>query len=122
LSTRVSAVLDDVEGPQANDADGATDLDLGGTIVALRFTSLAIPPGAVITAASIQFTADQAFSADNTTAINLDVFAEAATTHRLLRATWSTISASCRARASRSAGSSHPGWCRIPGRLSALRT
>ncbi|HSP96127.1 MAG TPA: hypothetical protein VL049_02630, partial [Candidatus Dormibacteraeota bacterium] len=78
LSTRVNATLDDVEGPQASDPDGAADLDLGGAITAVRFTSLAIPPGAVITAATIQFTADQAFGTDNTTPLNLDVFAEAA--------------------------------------------
>ena len=78
LNMRVSAALDDVEGPQASDPDGAADLDFGGTIVGVRFTSLAIPPGAVITGATIQFTADQAFGADNTTPLNLDVFAEAA--------------------------------------------
>ncbi len=78
LNMRVSAALDDTEGPQVSDPDGATDLDFGGTIVGVRFTSLAIPPGSVITAASIQFTADQAFSADNTTPLNLDVFAEEA--------------------------------------------
>ena len=76
LNTRVSASLDDAEGAQVIDADGATDLDLGGTIVGVRFTSLAIPLGSTITAASIQFTSDQAFSADNTTLLNLDVFAE----------------------------------------------
>jgi hypothetical protein len=75
LTVRVGALLDDVEGPQTSDPDGATDLDLGGAGVAVRFTSVAIPPGAVITAASIQFTADQAFGADNTTPINLDVYA-----------------------------------------------
>jgi hypothetical protein len=76
LSMRVSSAFDDAEGPQVSDADGATDLDLGGTIVGLRFTSLAIPRGAVITSAAVQFTADQAFSADNTTPLNLDIFAE----------------------------------------------
>ena len=76
LAVRVNATLDDAEGPQTSDPDGATDLDLGGAAVAVRFTSVAIPPGAVITAASIQFTADQAFGADNTTPLNLDVFAE----------------------------------------------
>jgi hypothetical protein len=30
LNTRVSAALDDVEGVQAADPDGAADLDLGG--------------------------------------------------------------------------------------------
>src|ERR1044071_4762138 len=54
LSVRVSAALDDVENPQTNDIDGAGDLDLGATAVGLRFTSLAIPPGAHITAASVQ--------------------------------------------------------------------
>ena len=78
LNVRLSAALDDVEGPQASDPDGVTDLDFGGAIVAVRFTSLAIPPGAVITAATVQFTADQSFGADNTTPLNLDVFAEAA--------------------------------------------
>jgi hypothetical protein len=78
INTRVSAALDDVEGVQAADPDGAADLDLGGAIVGVRFTSLAIPTGAVITAATIQFTADQAFGANNTTPLNLDVFAEAA--------------------------------------------
>jgi hypothetical protein len=78
LSIRVGATLDDAEGPQVSDPDGATDLDLGGTNAGVRFTSVAIPPGAVITAANVQFTADQAFGADNTTPINLEVFAEAA--------------------------------------------
>jgi len=78
LNTRVSTALDDVEAGQVNDPDGVTDLSLGGTAVGVRFTSLAIPVGSVITAASIQFTADQVFNADNTTPLNLDVFAEAA--------------------------------------------
>lgn len=33
LSVRVSAALDDVEGQQTSDPNGATDLDLGGEIV-----------------------------------------------------------------------------------------
>src|SRR4029077_9501939 len=40
LSIRVGATLDDVEGPQVNDPDGASDLDLGGTSAGVRFTSV----------------------------------------------------------------------------------
>jgi hypothetical protein len=78
INMRVSASLDDAEGPQTTDPEGVTDLDLGGAIVGVRFNSLAIPPGAVITHAAIQFTARRTFSVDNTTSLDLDVFAEAA--------------------------------------------
>src|SRR5262249_52635554 len=78
INTRVSASLDDAEGPQTTDPEGVTDLDLGGTIVGVRFRPPAIPPGAVLTHAPVPVTARPTFSVDNTTPLNLDVFAEAA--------------------------------------------
>jgi len=78
-SMRVSAAFDDAEQTQLiGDTDGAGDLDLSVVPVGVRFANLAIPPGAVITSAALQFTADQGFAGDNTTPVNLDVFAEAA--------------------------------------------
>ncbi len=78
LNVRVGARFDDVEGPQVIDVDGAGDLDMGKTTVGLRFVNLAIPPGSVITGASVQFTVDQLLEGDNTAPLSLTVFAEAA--------------------------------------------
>ncbi|MBX3027834.1 hypothetical protein KF840_23310 [bacterium] len=78
-TVRVAARFDDAEqSPQRiDDTDGATDLDLGVVFGALRFGSVVIPPGATITAASLQLTADQAFSSSNATACTLTLFGEA---------------------------------------------
>src|SRR5262249_58375815 len=53
----VSTSSDDAEqdGVVVNLADG--DLDLGAQIVALRFPGVALPPGAIIESAVVQFTA-----------------------------------------------------------------
>jgi len=72
---RVRANTDDAEQSLlGNDTDGATDLDLGVVLAGVRFTNVVIPAGALITSASIQFTADANFAGDNTTPLNLDVF------------------------------------------------
>ena len=75
---KVRASADDAEQTlRADDTDGATDLDLGVVFTGLRFTSLAIPRGAEIVSAHVQFTADQAFAGDNTTALSVTISAEA---------------------------------------------
>jgi len=71
---RVSAAFDDAEGGTTD----AGDLDLGQSVVGVRFTGLNIPPGAAVLSAAVQFTADQAFGGDNTGPINLDVYGVAA--------------------------------------------
>jgi len=71
---RVSATLDDAESGTTD----AGDLDLGLSIVGVRFAGLDIPPGAGVLSATVQFTADQAFGGDNTVLTNLDVYGVAA--------------------------------------------
>ncbi|MDX2166845.1 MAG: hypothetical protein SF182_07265 [Deltaproteobacteria bacterium] len=75
---RVSASGDDAEQTQRlDDTDGGGDLDLGIVSAGLRFSTVVIPPGATITAANLQLTADGGFSSSNTTALTLAVFGEA---------------------------------------------
>jgi hypothetical protein len=77
-SVRVSAAFDDAEATQrADDTDGSGDLDLGVVLAGLRFANVAIPPGAGIVTAAVQFNSDQGFAGDNTTPLTLDVYAAA---------------------------------------------
>jgi len=71
---RVSAALDDAE-QSSPDAD---DLDLGLTLVGVRFAGVDVPQGAGILSASVQFTADNVFGGSNAVDTNLDIYAIAA--------------------------------------------
>ena len=71
---RVSAALDDTEESSLD----ASDLDLGLTLVGLRFAGVQVPPAAAILSASVQFTADEAFGGSNAVVTNLDIYAIAA--------------------------------------------
>ncbi len=58
LDVRVTASSDDAEQVGTTVTLNSGDLDLDGTINGVRFSNLAIPPGATITNAYIQFTAN----------------------------------------------------------------
>lgn len=76
---RVSANFDDAEQSQRlDDTDGSGDLDLGVVVTGLRFTNAVIPRDATINSAFLQFTSDQGFAGNNTTAATLNLFGEAA--------------------------------------------
>ena len=83
LTVAVASSTDDAEQSINGDVNlTSTDLELvnddasgaGDQLVGMRFTDISIPPGAIVTNATIQFTADESQS-DVTT---LDIFAEAA--------------------------------------------
>jgi hypothetical protein len=75
---RVSANFDDAEQSQRlDDTDGSGDLDLGVVVSGLRFTNAVIPRDATINSAFLQFTSDQGFAGNNTTALTLNLFGEA---------------------------------------------
>jgi len=76
----IPSTLEIVAGPDDAEQTGAsmdlasTDLDLGDRIVGVRFDNVAIPPGAKIANAYVQFTSDETI--DDTTT-SLAIFAEA---------------------------------------------
>src|SRR5262249_46373237 len=69
VNIRVAARSDDAE--QTNGAMGLNglDLDMGSTIVGIRFNAVSIPHGATIQSAVVQFTADET----NSTTTNLQI-------------------------------------------------
>lgn len=68
----VVASSDDAEQTGASMALNGLDLDMGSTIVGVRFNAVSIPRGATIQSASVQFTADES----TTVATNLQIVAE----------------------------------------------
>jgi hypothetical protein len=72
VSVAVPASSDDAEQTGSTVQLNGLDLDMGSTIVGIRFDALSIPRGAMIKNAYVQFTADE----NATTATNLRIFAE----------------------------------------------
>ncbi len=76
---RVRASSDDAEQVGTAVQLDSADLDLGSEHVGLRFDGIALPPGATITGAFVQFTADDTSAATTTVEIRAQVDAAAPT-------------------------------------------
>lgn len=76
---RVIAGTDDAEQSGANVDLNSTDLDLGTTIVGVRFPAAGIPKGATIQSAYVQFTADESDGSTASIAISAEASISAVT-------------------------------------------
>ena len=90
VERRVAAGTDDAEEKPSGSVDTtSTDLELvadpGLQTVGIRFSALAIPPGATITSAYVQFVADEAQSGATALSINAEAADNAATFARTTR-------------------------------------